>query len=199
MKKALTLLTLILLPLATSATLEEENRYKWATMEQILDSKIVRFCKAHKWAEETTYWAGWDRMLMWERCALILQAQYRFETKSCMDDAGSTSKYNNCFGFRWGIKKEWKEKYWASLNQNKDLVFPDKTNSIKFGVDRFYKVDRYKPISVIIRWGCYYSPAQQRTVCGRAFAQTSEVRYYNYIWFTKKYFRENRASLHGQD
>lgn len=147
----------------------------------ILDTKIERFCNEHDKSDEVYFEHN-----MWYRCTLILQATYRFETWNL-----KSYVWNNIFNFRSpAIKKIWTENYWVKNIRWWFLVFPDKTNWIKFAVDRYYKFDRYKTIKQIIGWWYYCSPITKW--CGNIqwFTYT-EWDKYNYISYVKKYFKDN--------
>lgn len=150
-------------------------------INDILDSKIKRFCNEHKLSKEVYFEDS-----MWDRCRLMLQGIYRFETWNLRSYV-----WNNIFNFRSpAIKKEWREKYWVSKIKNWFLVFPDRTNSIKFAVDRFYRIDRYKTIRMIIAWWCYISPVDSKKKCFPWYTFTEEHKD-NYISYLKNYYKNN--------
>lgn len=130
----------------------------------VLDQKIEKFCKLHQEANNKNFWVE-----NYKRCISIWQAQIRFETINC-----KSYVWNNCFNFRspW-IKKEWQEKFWVNNIRWWFLVFPDKTNSIKFWVNRYYIYDQKKTIRQIVE----------------DFTFTKEHRN-NYTLFVKEYYYE---------
>lgn len=153
--------------------------------KHILDIKIEKFCKLHELSSEIYFEED-----MWTRCSLILQAIYRFETWNL-----KSYVWNNIFNFRspW-IKKAWKDNYWVNEIRWWFLVFPDKTNSIKFAVDRFYRIDRYKTISQVIWWWCYVSPVDNKKKCFSWYTFT-EWHHNNYISFVKEYYKNKMIYL----
>ena len=107
----------------------------------ILDQKIEKFCKSHHLANELNYWIE-----SYKRCILIWQAQFRYEAYSC-----NKIVWNNCFNFKSkGIKKSWYTDFWVYWIKKWYLLFPDKTNSIKFWVNRYYLYDKKKTIRQIV-------------------------------------------------
>lgn len=151
------------------------------SIDDILDSKIKRFCWEHELSDELYFEEDMNT-----RCTLILQGIYRFETWNL-----KSYVWNNIFNFRSpAIKKQWKEKYWVNEIRWWFLVFPDKTNSIKFAVDRFYRVDRYKTIKMIVWWWCYISPVDSKKKCFPWYTFTEEHKN-NYISYLKNYYKNN--------
>ena len=107
----------------------------------VLDQKIDKFCKSHKFANELNYWVE-----NYKRCILIWQAQLKYEAYSC-----SKVVWNNCFNFKSpGIKKSWYTDFWVYWIKRQYLLFPDKTKSIEFWVNRYYLYDRKKTIRQIV-------------------------------------------------
>ena len=133
---------------------------------EILDEKIERFCMEHKEANESYF-----KETHWERCTKIWQAQYRFETRSCTI---WSANINNCF---W-------------LKRTKFLEFENKTESIKFWVNRYYKYEKYKTISQIIKGWYYESPITWQTYYLQGYTLTTSHQN-NYYNFVKNYFHNN--------
>ena len=153
----------------------------------VLDKKIERFCFNHYMSNDIYEWFNESFKI---RCTLIWQAQIRFESKQCNKVIG-----NNCFWFRSPtIKQEWKDKYWVIWIKNGFLVFKDKTNSIKFWVDRFYKIERYKTVYQIINWWSYISPIDWEVKTFEWFTMTIEHRP-SYTKFIKNYYSKNLKYL----
>lgn len=137
--------------------------------KQILDNKIEKFCNLHKEADDLVYWYKSST-----RCTLIWQAQIRFETKQCT--LWSANK-NNCF---W-------------LKREEFLSFNDKTKSIEFWVNRYYKYDKYKTIHQIIYWWCYISPKDKQYKCFNGYTYTKEHQK-TYYKFVKEYYKINNKN-----
>jgi len=150
-------------------------------INDILDNKIKKFCWLHKLADELYFEED-----MKTRCTLILQAIYRFETWNL-----KSYTWNNIFNFRspW-LKSNREEKYKITWIKWWFLIFEDKTNCIKFAVDRFYKYDRYKTISQVISWWCYISPVDNKKKCFQWYTFT-EWHQKNYTFFVKEYYKNN--------
>lgn len=146
-----------------------------------LDEKIEKFCNSHELSKEVYF-----KENMGKRCTLIWQAQIRFESKSC-----EKVIWNNCYWFRaWFVKEEWK-KLWVTWINKWFLTFKDKTSSIIFYVDHFYKWQRYKTISQIVWWWKYCSP--KTGWCGNIDWFTHTISHIpNYIAFVKKYFNTHK-------
>lgn len=143
-------------------------------IKEILDEKIDKFCLAH----EKANWQAFTWVLNSTRCRNILKPIYRFET-------GQLKSYvwNNIFNFRSPtIKKIWTEKYGVTEIRWWFLVFPDRTKSIEFAVDRFYLYDYRKTIEQIIAWWCMYN-LKWKYVCFKGYTLTSShwESYINYI------------------
>lgn len=162
----------------------------YAINEDILDQKIAKFCYKHELADKL-YWV----QTHWLRCTLILQGQIRHETLNCT--IWNWLK-NNCFWFRGNKRTDWEKEYWMYYDWTWSYRFNDKTWSIRFAVDRYYKYDRYKTITQIIKWGWYCSPVTWW--CGKInwFARTTEEKYNNYIYNVRQYFKTNVSQLSKQ-
>lgn len=161
------LLILLLIPIVVNAN-------------EIMDEKIKKFCYEKKWNDYYNFWKeNWNN---WFRCTSILQSIYRFETWNL-----KSYTWNNIFNFKApNCRKEWVEKYWCVI-KNWFLTFPDKTKSIEFAVDRYYKYDVYKTINQIIAWWYYCSPVTWWCWEINWFTHTKED-HKNYVYFVKKYF-----------
>ena len=135
----------------------------------VLDQKIEKFCKIHPLANELNFWIE-----NYKRCILIWQAQFRFEAYSC-----TKIVWNNCFNFQsiW-IKKSWNNDFWVYWIKKRFLLFKDKTNSIKFYVNRYYLYDTKKTIRQVVE----------------DFTMTKSHRDW-YIKFIKNYYSKNLKYL----
>ena len=153
----------------------------------ILDKKIEKFCYNHKLANDT--YEKFDKSFK-IRCTLIWQAQLRFESQKCKKVI-----WNNCFWFRSEVvKEEWEKNYWVTWIKNWFLTFKDKTNSIKFWVDRFYKIERFKTIYQIINWWSYISPIDWELKTFNWYTMTIEHRP-NYTKYVSDYYKKNLRYL----
>lgn len=143
----------------------------------ILDEKIDKFCNSHELATQEYF--TWTTN--GERCANILKPIYIFETWNL-----KSYVWNNIFNFRSpSIKKIWTEKYGVEEIRWWFLVFPDKTKSIQFAVDRFYLYDYRKTIDQIISGWCYHNK-HWKYVCFKGYTLT-EQHHESYINFIKNF------------
>lgn len=148
-------------------------------ISDILDKKIDKFCLAHEKADVVIF--TWSTS--WQRCANILKPIYRYETWHL-----KSYVWNNIFNFRSPkIKKIWTEKYGVKEIRWWFLVFPDRTKSIEFAVDRFYLYDYRKTIKQIIAWWCYYN-THWKYVCFNWYTLTSS-HWENYINYIKNFIK----------
>lgn len=114
--------------------------YAEESLDNILDKKIVKFCKI--------YWKDHSKKLQ-NRCIKLWQAQMRFEVKSCKLKTWN----NNCYNFRSISKKnrEWFKFKTPLLDKAWFTQFESKTESIKFYAFRFFKYDYKKPVRTIVQ------------------------------------------------
>jgi hypothetical protein len=147
-----------------------------------LDEKILKYCKENKLAKEKEFWQE-----NYKRCYWILKGIYRFETWNL-----KSYVWNNIFNFRSPtIKKEWKEKFWVIEIRWWFLVFVNKTSSIRFAVNHFYKYNYRKSVKQIISWWSYYNLKWQ-FVSFKWFTHTgTQEEHNNYIAFIKKHLLTN--------
>lgn len=150
-------------------------------INDILDEKIEKFCFDNKIAKKTEQDFKQNN---WTRCTNILQGIYRFETWNL-----KSYTWNNIFNFRSPTcKKDWIEKYNCEI-KNWFLTFPNKTTSILFAIDRYYKYDYRKTVEQIIAGGCYYN-LKWVYVCFDWFTLTKE-HHRNYIDFILNFIKKS--------
>jgi hypothetical protein len=142
---------------------EAKENYK------VFDEKVNKFCD---------YYGKWFKKEEVSKCKLLWQSQMRFENGKV---------WNNLYNFKSiKIKEEWKKVWVIGIKKN-FLLFKDKSSSIKFFVDRYYKIDYRKTIRQVIAWWCYYN-LKKKYVCFDGFTLTKEDQenYINYILNFKK-------------
>jgi len=168
LKKIIVLIVFLLVNSELVNAKSDENK--------ILDKKINKFCDL--------YWKWYTKAEI-KKCKWSAKAVYRFETWNL-----KSYVWQNIFNFRSPtIKKERSEKYGVIDIRWWFLVFKDKTNSIKFYVQRFYKYDRRKTVTQIVSWWCYYN-LKKRYVCFKWYTHTwSQEEHNNYIHFINKFIK----------
>lgn len=141
----------------------------------LTDTRIKKYCHTHPLSKDVVH----TNHLLANRCTAILQMQVRIETKRCA--VWTWHRYNNCFWFRGWYKKSWNRDYWLIRIRNWFLVFNSKNNSIRFAVDRFYRIDRYKKLKTIVYGWSYYHYRDQRYYRAAPFTQTDQRTYLEYL------------------
>lgn len=148
----------------------------WKEENKILDKKINKFCDL--------YWK-WYTPKQIKRCKWSAKAIYVFETWNLRSYV-----WQNIFNFRSPtIKKERSEKYWVISIRWWFLVFKDKTSSIKFYVQRYYKYDFRKTTKQIVSWWSYYNLKWKYVIFLWYTHTWSQKEHINYINFINKYIK----------
>lgn len=183
------MVTLLFTMITTFDTALADKNSKLDVLDKYLEEQCINYnwdFKNEKWVEFHKWYTSV------ERCILIWKGQLRFETNWCKIWNGEK---NNCFGFRWGVSLKWEKEFNMKYDWTGSYSFKTDKDSIRFYVDRFYRVDLYKTVEQIVKWGSYISPRSWKRVTFGGFARTDEVTYANYITSVKKYVSENRHNI----
>lgn len=138
----------------------------------VFDKKVNKYCE---------FYGKWFKQSEIKRCKGAGKAQMRFE---------NWKVWNNLYNFKSiNVKTEWK-KYWVIWIKKNFLLFKDKSSSIAFFAQRFYKFDYRKTTKQLVSGWCYYN-LKKKYVCFDWFTLSwTKQEHSNYIGFIDSFIKK---------